>query len=104
MEHINSANDGFIADLTKLLDNIGEAVSAAKKPGGGFDEAVMNELLIKLKTALENFDADAIDKTTEDLQEFVQHPEKGELISTILQDAFVGKYKQALELLGETIV
>jgi CheY-like chemotaxis protein len=104
MEHISSANDGFIADLEKLLENIGKAVSAgSKKPDADFDEAIMNELLTKLKTALENFDVEAIDEATDALQEFAQHPDKGELIGTILQDAFVGKYKRALEALGEII-
>ena len=99
LDFIKKHNDGLVDNLKKLLAHIGEAISAnAEKPGDktlGVD--VMKLELVKLKTALANFDVVAIDNASLKLQYFTQFPDLG----GILQNAFVGKYKQAAAQIEE---
>jgi len=97
MDFIKEHNGVFLDNLKKLLADIDQTISAnAEKPDSKpLDNNVMKDQLAKLKSALENFDVAAIDEASFQLQAFTQLPETGEILSEILQNAFVGKYKQA---------
>jgi len=98
MEFIAKNNGGFMSGLKKLLADIGEVVAAnTEKPDDeAFDGEALKNLLAKLKTALESFDMAAIDEASSELQDFTKFSGVGEALGDILQDAFVGNYKQSV--------
>ncbi|MCL2853294.1 MAG: ATP-binding protein [Defluviitaleaceae bacterium] len=93
----------FINDLQELLNNVSEAVAAVteKTATETLEPKEMIGQLIKLKTALETFDAAAIDEASEALGEFTQLPVVGDGLREILKNAFIGKYKQAIAQIKE---
>ena len=95
---IAERNDEFTESLKRLLENIGRVVSenTARPSGEAVDMAALKTALSNLKKALETFDAQEVDKTSEELRRFTGAPEIGETLEEILQHAFVGKYRQAL--------
>ena len=97
-------HNNFLINLKKLLANIDEIISAGtEKPDAkALDIGVMKDLLAKLKTALENFDVAAIDEASLELQNFTQISGAGEILSDILQNAFIGKYKHAANQIDES--
>jgi len=97
LDFIMKNNPGFMDGLEKLLADIGDAISAntEKSDGSDFDGEALKSLLAELKAALENFDMAAIDEASEKLQGFTKFSDVGEALGNILQDAFVGNYKQA---------
>jgi len=103
LNFIAKNNGDFMDGLKRLLANIGEVVAAnTEKPDDATsDGETMKSLLAKLKTALENFDAVMIDEVSEQLQKFTDSADMGEALGDILQDAFVGKYKQAATKIEE---
>ena len=105
LDFIRKHTNDFLDSLKKLLADIDRAVSAhTEKPDTEtLDSNVLKEQLAKLKAALENFDVAAIDEASLQLQAFTQLPESGEMLSTILQTAFVGKYKQAAAQIAELL-
>jgi len=105
LDFITENNDGFIGDLKKLLANIGEAIAVnTEKPNDeAFDVEALKSLLAKLKAALENFDMTAIDEASSELQEFTKFASMGEALDGVLQDAFVGNYKQAVARIDELL-
>jgi len=107
MDFIKKHNDGFLDSLDKLLANIlsaiNEANSASIEGAKTLDTDLLKDHLGKLKTALNNFDVSAIDEVSLALQNFTQFSGTGEIISDILQNAFVGKYKQAAAQIEEIV-
>jgi len=101
MDYIGKYNETFLVELQKLLDDIETALNfyapVFKKENLDFDQLDM--LLENLKRALIEYDIVAIDELTEEIQDYTTNPEKGEDIERILRNVFVGKYKQAIELL-----
>jgi len=96
LDFIREHNDGFLSRLKELLADIDKAISDSTAESVKLlDPAILKQLLGKLKTALENFDIVSIDETSLELQAYTQLPGSGETLNAILQDAFVGKYKQA---------
>jgi len=97
LDFIKEHNAGFLNRLKKLLADIEQVISDnAGEPGGDtLDTAALKKQLAKLKAALGNFDIAAIDEASLELQAFLQLPETDESLNSILQDAFVGKYKRA---------
>ena len=55
----------------------------------------MFNVLYELKTAIENYDIAAIDRLSENMQNFTQHQTHGEAVGELLRLTFVSKYKQA---------
>jgi HPt (histidine-containing phosphotransfer) domain-containing protein len=104
-EFIRSHNGEFTDNLKKLLENINEVIVANTEELGGdeLDENVMKELLLKLKTALEAFDLEAIEELSEKLQAFTQLPEKGDVLSSLLKNVFLSRYKLALPQIDELL-
>ena len=103
---IAANNDGFIRNITKLLDNIEALISKVTSSSGDdkpLDRNVLNTNLNKLKTALERFDAPSIDEASEALLDFKHDPTVGEALSMILQNAFIGKFKKAVEQIDELL-
>ena len=98
MDFIAERTDGFAENVKRLLENIGRFVAenTARPTGEAVDMKAVKAALAGLKTALENFDAGEVDRTSESLRRFTNAPEIGETLEGILQDAFVGKYRQAL--------
>jgi len=105
LDFITENNGGFIDDLKKLLANIGEAIAAnTEKPNDeAFDVEALKSLLAKLKAALESFDMATIDEASSELQDFTKFADVGEALNDVLQDAFVGKYKQAVARIDELL-
>ncbi|MCL2399401.1 MAG: ATP-binding protein [Defluviitaleaceae bacterium] len=98
MNFIKEHNDSFVNGLKNLLVNVSNTITSnTGKPSSNiFDNDSMKTKLTGLKTALETFDASAIDEFSDALQVFTESPTIGESISNILQNAFIGKYKQAI--------
>jgi len=94
---IAKQHDSFINSLKKLLADIGKAIADHTEDldSETLDNNVLNDELARLKTALENYDIAAIDEISLGLRNFVQLPGTGAMISDILQNVFVGKYKPA---------
>jgi CheY-like chemotaxis protein len=104
IDFIKTHTKDFLANLQKLLEGINATIAAnSQKPEGEADESTMYALLAELKTAMEAFDADAIDEISEKLQDFTHLPDKGELLSDILQNVFVSQYKVALGQIEELL-
>jgi len=97
LDFITEKNDGFMEGLEILLANIGDVISAnTEQPNDeAFDGEALKNLLAKLKSALESFDMPAIDEVSSELQDFTKFADVGEALNDVLQDAFIGKYKQA---------
>ena len=105
LDFIIKHNEGLIANLKILLSNIYEVISVSTETSDGktLDTGVLKNQLVILKTALENFDASSIDEASLTLQDFTQLPDKGGIVSDILQNTFVGKYKQAVAQIEELV-
>jgi len=63
----------------------------------------MKEQLIKLKAAVEAFDVETIEEVSEQLKAFTRLPEKGELLSSLLKNVFLSRYKLALPQIDELL-
>jgi CheY-like chemotaxis protein len=104
VEYINKHSNDFANYLTTLLDEIGKVISDNTTTGG---EALdINELKTKLaalKTAMENFDLDEIEKISEGLQGYTDLPDIGDAVSSMLKSVFLSKYKQAGVQIDEII-
>ena len=109
MDFIKKHNDSFTNGLKKLLANIfliiNEVTSAAaeKLDDKTLDTGVLKAQLFKLKTALDNFDVVSIDEASLMLQDFTVLSGTGEILSDILENTFVGRYKQAAALIEEIV-
>ena len=98
IDYIIENIDDFISRLQKLLDGVLQAINQhISETQAPVNLDNYKDILEKLKTALESFDVSSIDELSDELKAFTTHPDVGETIDNILQDAFVGKYKQALE-------
>jgi len=97
-------HENFLTGLKKLLANIDMVISSdtEKSNEKTIDTDAAKDLLIKLKTALKNFDTAAIDEASLELQNFAQFSDSGEMISDILQTVFVGNYKHAASQIDES--
>jgi len=104
-DFIKSRNVDFTDNLKKLLENINEVITAnTEEPDSdALDENVMKELLTELKTAVEAFDLEAIEELSEKLQAFTQLQEKGEVLSRLLENVFLSRYKLALPQIDELL-
>jgi len=102
---INKHNADFMDSLKKLLANVGEIISAnIEKPDAkNLDSGELKSRLAALKTALETFDAAGIDQASTALQDFTQFLGIGNTVADILQDAFIGQYKQAIMQIEEVM-
>jgi len=113
-------NANFMDSLKKLLANIEKAIASTTSNSylgifgkhsnhttfDNIDDSEKKNFehqLAKLKTALENYDVTTIDEVSVELQKFKQFPDISEVLDNILQNAFVGKYKQALVQIEEII-
>jgi len=104
MDFIITHNNGFTASLQKLLENINEAIANnTDQPDDSkaLDTDAIKQQLTALKTAMESFDVGEIDSISEALQDCTTHPDIGNALNDILQNAFVGKYKQAIQQIDE---
>jgi len=107
MDFVAKHNDGFMANLKKVLVNIAEAISVStQKIDGGktIDTEELKVQLAKLKAALETFDMVAIDEASLKLQDFSHFPGTGEAVSDILQNVFAGEYDQAAVQIEKLLV
>ncbi|MCL2839696.1 MAG: ATP-binding protein [Defluviitaleaceae bacterium] len=97
IDFIVNYHDDFAMELEALLENINMFLDNNAK---NYDEKVFNidfmkDNLLALKRALDDFDVDGIEVISESLQDFTHHPDMGDTIHDILQNAFLNKYKQA---------
>ena len=101
IDFINEHNGIFAERMRRLLADIDATLASSTKKAdiGSINMAALNEHLSSLKAALRSFDMTAIDELSEALQEFTHTPKIGDTIEEILKNAFVGKYKQAIELI-----
>ncbi|MCL2187229.1 MAG: ATP-binding protein [Defluviitaleaceae bacterium] len=86
--------------LKILLNNINNIVADKKETAPEeilLDTAELQFILDKFKIALMGFNVSLIDEINLELNPYTRHPTLGAQIKEILQLAFVGKYKQALE-------
>ena len=105
LDFVRRNNDGFMDGLKKLLASVGGVIraNAEDRDTGTFDSRTLKNLLAKLKTGLDNFDAVVIDEAVEKLQDFTKFSDMGEALGGILQDAFVGEYERAAAKVGELL-
>jgi len=105
LDFIAKNNGDFTDGLKKLIANIDAVIAAnTEKPDDEtFDGEALKSLLARFKTALESFDMTAIDEVSEELQGFTKFSCVGETLENILQDAFVGNYKQAVARIEEML-
>jgi len=105
IDFIKNNNGNFTDNLKKLLANINEVIAAntEKTDTEALDETVMKELLAKLKIALEAFDLEAIEEISDELQPFTQLPEKGGMVSSLLENVFLSRYKLAVPQIDELL-
>jgi len=104
VEFIRKHHSGFADKLARLLSGINEAMANTEKPGNAdFDDDAVFSELSKLKTALESYNVAAIDRISENMQAFTQHPTYGKAVSEMLRLTFVSKYKQAGMLLNNIL-
>ena len=103
MDFISNYNGNFVENMKKLLADISDVISAITEKSGGktFNRDTLNSHLAGLKTALENFDLETIDKTSGALRDFAQMPGAEDALNDILQNTFIGKYKLAVSQIEE---
>ena len=107
LSFIEKHNSVFVANLKKLLDDVEAAVLAHSpkfEDDKTLDRDVLNKHLSKLKSALESFDAAAINETSEILQDFTQFSSVDEALSNILQNTLIGNYKEAVLRIEEMLL
>jgi len=104
IDFITKHNNDFVNRLEKMLEGINSILPPTTEEVGAFDENALKAQLMGLKTALENFDAAAIDEFSEALQVYIENPDFGEALNSILQNAFIGKYKQAVTDIDELLL
>lgn len=107
LQFISNSNDNFIVGLKKLLADINEVIAVNTiKPDNvvSQDMDALKNVLETFKAAMETFDVETIDQTGEALRAFTQVSDIGESVNDILQNAFVGKYKQAAAQIDELLL
>ena len=98
---INRRSGQFLADLKTLLSSIAGmlAEQANDAPKKNVDAELLKAELLKLKEGLETFDSGMIEEASENLQEYINAENIGEIISDILQQKLIGKYDETIELI-----
>jgi len=103
VEFIRKHHGRFADNLARLISDITQAVASMEKPKATYDNDAVLGSLRELKTALEGYDVAAIDRISENMQDFSRHPAYGEAVSEILRLTFISKYKQAGVLLNNLL-
>jgi len=102
MSFINNNNNKLLSDLEKIIANISDALKTYKhdEQNGSIDKILLNTELSKLKTALDDVNPAAINDAVKNLQQFVQSPEIGEAVDSILRYTLVGEYDEATSVIN----
>jgi HPt (histidine-containing phosphotransfer) domain-containing protein len=99
--YIRDNNGGFLRELEALLDNIHKAVPAKGVNPGTMDGRTLAAELLKLKTAMEDYDTSEINNIAAALQEFENEGSAGEIIRKILQYKLIGEFDEAAAYINE---
>jgi HPt (histidine-containing phosphotransfer) domain-containing protein len=103
---IHANNAKLIEELETLLYNIGKIISAdgddAPKNLSVNKEELRSQLM-KLKSALDDFDFTVIDGIVSRLQNFTQVENIGSVIKIILQNILIGGYDEAVSLIDDLL-
>jgi PAS domain S-box-containing protein len=100
-DYINANSDDFLAALEKILSSISPVISG-RGTGKYMDDAdiiLMKEELADLKAAMENFDAEAINRAADNLREYEIYTETGDIIGKIMKYKLMGDYDEATALI-----
>jgi len=93
-------NNQFLGGLQTLLHNINAAISFKSEP---VDLEVLKPDLIRLKTAMTDYDINAINEIAGKLQRFSQTAGAGDIVDQILQYKLTGGYDEAVVFIDEIL-
>ncbi|MCL2628661.1 MAG: ATP-binding protein [Oscillospiraceae bacterium] len=104
-EYINANTQKFLDDLKTLIDNIEQVLSSRNSiiSDEPVDTQGLKEHLLMLKTALAEFDAQAIHKAEKYLSGFTNPPEYREVIDKIIRHQLNFDYDEAVILIDEML-
>ncbi|MDR2577323.1 MAG: response regulator [Chitinispirillales bacterium] len=105
MAYINSYTPKLLMELESLLRNIGRFVNDMKagKGGGEANVETLAAELVRLRSALDNFDSEMIDQVTLVLQGYEDAADLGGEVKAILQDVLIGEYEEAVSLIDKLL-
>ena len=105
LKFIHTHNPAFLGDLEKLLRTINTALSenAEKERDKLIERELLNTVLIRLKTALINFDSPEINKTVNTLEDYTELTDIGDPIKAILQNRLIGEYDETVSMIDDLI-
>jgi signal transduction histidine kinase/CheY-like chemotaxis protein len=110
----NDGNRGYIdahtpelmAELGAILTGIDsclKAVNAKTRRSGETDSDTVNTELQRLRTAIENMNASAMNEAVKNLKDHTDDEETGAMLDKILQDALIGEYDEAILLIDRIL-
>ena len=107
VNYVTEKNDLFLSEFDTLLKNIGNAMevhgSGNKTEENEIEPDEFIKLLEQLKTALENFDIDVINKNTDILSHLALDTDIKDTVKAISKHVLMGDYSEAVALI-ETLV
>jgi HPt (histidine-containing phosphotransfer) domain-containing protein len=94
LAYMREHTDHFLSELEALINRIKQILSAGETTAD-LDMEVFKTELIRLKTALSDFDTDTIDDATRCLQPFVRAGGMSATVGEVLQLLLMGSYEEA---------
>jgi CheY-like chemotaxis protein/HPt (histidine-containing phosphotransfer) domain-containing protein len=105
--YITAHNPALLNGLTALQHSIGKALGIEKAaedaPETDYDHAALSESLLKLKTALESYNALAIDEASKAVNGFLKYAALKKPLKELLDDVFIGLYPEAVKRIDEML-
>ena len=101
LDYITKQTPGFVRDLKTLLNNFDYGFKDIKQVGAAFDFDALKLLLEGMKSALDSFDAGAMNRIINSLLELTRGNNISIAISKIADSVLMGEYDEAAELVEE---
>ncbi|UQZ87826.1 hybrid sensor histidine kinase/response regulator [Deltaproteobacteria bacterium Smac51] len=102
---IETHNTTFLPALARLLDNIAACpeIAGDDEPETLLDKERLREILDPLRTALDEFDTETINRLSDHLQGFTRAQESGDSVGAILEQILTGGYDEAIEKIDDLL-
>jgi HPt (histidine-containing phosphotransfer) domain-containing protein len=104
-EYIYENAEKFLEDFEVLLTNISDVILVIreKKITAPLDKDALNEILVLLKMAFENFDIDSINNLSNELESIIRNTSLEEEINRLMLCKLNGEYDNAVYLIDELL-
>ena len=104
-EFINANIEKFIEDFEIILANISDSVFIIrdKHKESPIDEEALNNILVKLKTAFEDFEIDSVNNLSHELEELVRNTQLEDEINLLMFHKLSGEYDKAIVQIDELL-